>query len=214
MRSSLRPSLPPSDGTTVWPTRREGLSQGHSGTGRVPAGTSPCQPLPVAHRRDHRRRFRASPSPARPDDLITHPAASIGNGSFSLSGVPTEIRELGGYDRAGGKDVDEDEGLPSLEPGAGGVRATLTPIAKDTTAQMIATIRTCRGESALPDICQATPEASSMLRCRSISRRRAKTIPARVKQRKRLTPIPTVKSDCEGVIRALQTPVAAKMAEK
>ncbi len=107
-----------------------------------------------------------------------------------------------------------DEGLSSSERDAGGVRATPTPIVNDTIAQMIVTTRTCRDESAFPDTCHAAPEASSMPRCLPISRRRAKTIPARSPQRKRLAPIPAVRSDCEGVISTLQMPVAAKMAKK
>ncbi len=33
--------------------------------------TAPSQPLPLAHRRHHCRRTRPTPSPARPDDMIT-----------------------------------------------------------------------------------------------------------------------------------------------
>src|SRR4051794_41568477 len=34
-------------------------------------GTAADQPLPLAHRRDHRRRPRPPPSPARPNHMIT-----------------------------------------------------------------------------------------------------------------------------------------------
>jgi hypothetical protein len=67
------------------PADRQPAGRGHPCAGRtrqLPAqdhlqGAAPGQPLPLAHRRDRRRRSRSPPSPARPDDMITDQAEPL-----------------------------------------------------------------------------------------------------------------------------------------
>ena len=52
-------------------------------------GAAPGQPLPLAHRRDHRRRPRAAAPPARPHHVINGPAEPLPGKAHSLIGLLT-----------------------------------------------------------------------------------------------------------------------------